>query len=344
MTDRGPQRRRRAASRCRRSAGTARARSPGTGTFAFHLPRRRAGIETPRRPSSTRYIEIDDLAGRDDRDRPPGDVAADREAKNPPSTRILSASGSRNAPERVVPSRRANQPSMPSVIQSTSQPVNVAHESAPRSSAEDHHEHRDREQQPRDRDRVRGRADRVRPERGATRRACVGALTERAAPATVDRLGDEVGTERGDGPRAHQRRRGGRARRRGGRRRRSRAPRGGCARPGRRSRRRSPSTSTSSSAPAQHERVAGGLGDRRLDVLALAQPLGRRARRATAPSSVAAGVPSSRGEREEPGPVELGGVEEREQLVVRGLRLAGEPDDERRPERGVGLRRADRRR
>ena len=37
-------------------------------------------------------------------------------AKKPPSTRNLSASGSRNAPERVVPSRRASQPSRPSVV------------------------------------------------------------------------------------------------------------------------------------------------------------------------------------------------------------------------------------
>jgi len=102
-------------------------------TLAFHLPRRRAGIETPRRPSSTRYIEI--------RTSRAAMIATGHQptspriasAKNPPSTRILSASGSRKAPDRVVPSRRANQPSMPSVIHSTSQPVNVAQESAPRS-------------------------------------------------------------------------------------------------------------------------------------------------------------------------------------------------------------------
>ncbi len=38
-----------------------------------------------------------------------------------PSTSTLSASGSRNAPERVVPWRRASQPSMPSVMHSTIQ-------------------------------------------------------------------------------------------------------------------------------------------------------------------------------------------------------------------------------
>jgi hypothetical protein len=47
-------------------------------------------------------------------------------AKNPPSTRNLSASGSRNAPERVVPSRRASQPSRPSVVVSTNQSDTVS--------------------------------------------------------------------------------------------------------------------------------------------------------------------------------------------------------------------------
>src|ERR1035437_9609812 len=36
-------------------------------------------------------------------------------ANNAPSTTTLSASGSRNAPDRVVPCRRATQPSIPSV-------------------------------------------------------------------------------------------------------------------------------------------------------------------------------------------------------------------------------------
>ena len=38
-----------------------------------------------------------------------------------PSTSTLSASGSRKAPERVVPWRRASKPSMPSVMASTIQ-------------------------------------------------------------------------------------------------------------------------------------------------------------------------------------------------------------------------------
>ena len=41
-----------------------------------------------------------------------------------PSTSTLSASGSRKAPERVVPCRRAIQPSMPSVLASATQRVN----------------------------------------------------------------------------------------------------------------------------------------------------------------------------------------------------------------------------
>ena len=42
-----------------------------------------------------------------------------------PKTRTLSASGSRKAPERVVPCRRAIQPSTPSVAASATQRVNV---------------------------------------------------------------------------------------------------------------------------------------------------------------------------------------------------------------------------
>ena len=54
-------------------------------------------------------------------------------AKNPPMTRNLSASGSRNAPERVAPSRRASQPSSRSVHASTNHRDTVSHVE-PRSS------------------------------------------------------------------------------------------------------------------------------------------------------------------------------------------------------------------
>ncbi len=46
-------------------------------------------------------------------------------------------------------------------------------------------------------------------------------------------------------------------------------------------------------------------------------------------------------EREEPGPVELGRVEEREQFLMIGFGLAGEADDERRPEGRAGFVGAD---
>jgi hypothetical protein len=45
-----------------------------------------------------------------------------------PSTRTLSASGSRKAPERVTPWRRASQPSTPSLTHRTNQTNSAAHE------------------------------------------------------------------------------------------------------------------------------------------------------------------------------------------------------------------------
>src|SRR6185312_16296426 len=42
-------------------------------------------------------------------------------------------------------------------------------------------------------------------------------------------------------------------------------------------------------------------------------------------------------EGEEARPLERGALEELDERLVRRLRLAGEPDDERRPEHGVGL-------
>src|SRR5262245_45320104 len=88
-------------------------------TTAFHLPSLRAGSETPRRAMYERYIDTPTS-------RTVTITTAAHEksplmprAKNPPRTRNLSARGSRNAPNRVVPSRRANQPSSPSVVVST---------------------------------------------------------------------------------------------------------------------------------------------------------------------------------------------------------------------------------
>ncbi len=86
---------------------------------AFHFPRRRAGSEMPWRAAYERYSDTPtsrtvtiNTAAHEKSPLMPS-------AKKPPSTRNLSASGSRNAPERVVPSRRASQPSSPSVAVST---------------------------------------------------------------------------------------------------------------------------------------------------------------------------------------------------------------------------------
>ena len=81
-----------------------------------------------------------------------------------------------------------------------------------------------------------------------------------------------------------------------------------------------------------HEGVARGAGDRLLHRLALAQPLERELR-VDRVGEVGRGRAVLGREREEPGPVELGRLEERQQLVVLALGLAGEADDERRPER-----------
>ena len=79
-------------------------------------PSRRAGTRCPAAATNERYTLIADLAdGDDQRPAPPEDVVARRARTWRPSTSTLSASGSRNAPERVVPCRRASQPSMPSV-------------------------------------------------------------------------------------------------------------------------------------------------------------------------------------------------------------------------------------
>src|SRR3954468_15726290 len=50
------------------------------------------------------------------------------------STTILSASGSRNAPDRVVPWRRANHPSSPSVVDSRNQKTTAGHDAPPRAT------------------------------------------------------------------------------------------------------------------------------------------------------------------------------------------------------------------
>src|SRR6478735_1382018 len=93
---------------------------------AFHFPRRRAGSEMPWRAAYERYNDTPTS-----RTVTMSTAAHEKSplmprAKKPPSTRNLSASGSRNAPDRVVPSRRASQPSSPSVVVSTNQSETVS--------------------------------------------------------------------------------------------------------------------------------------------------------------------------------------------------------------------------
>src|SRR3954452_9525009 len=88
-------------------------------TNAFHLPSLRAGSEIPWRDAYERYIETPTSRAVTMSTAAHEKSPLMPRAKKPPRTRNLSASGSRNAPERVVPSRRASQPSRPSVVVST---------------------------------------------------------------------------------------------------------------------------------------------------------------------------------------------------------------------------------
>ena len=91
-------------------------------TSVLTLAECRAGIDTPRRPTHGPVDAHPDLAGRDEDDRQPRQtVPVTARANIAPRTTTLSASGSRKAPERVVPWRRASHPSNPSVT-ATSDP------------------------------------------------------------------------------------------------------------------------------------------------------------------------------------------------------------------------------
>ena len=92
--------------------------------------------------------------------------------------------------------------------------------------------------------------------------------------------------------------------------------------------------------PATDELVAPAGGDRVLDLGQLGEPLGDQLLRHLA---VEAGRvrPVLATEGEEPAPVELGRLDEAQQLVVVALGLAGIPDDEVAAEDGVGLAPAD---
>src|SRR5690242_10506090 len=94
---------------------------------AFHLPSRTAGSEIPLRPATTRYAEIHTSRAAMIATGTHHTSPRDTRATKPPSVRTLSAIGSRNAPERVAPSRRASQPSTPSVMHSANHSAHVSH-------------------------------------------------------------------------------------------------------------------------------------------------------------------------------------------------------------------------
>ena len=98
------------------------------------------------------------------------------------------------------------------------------------------------------------------------------------------------------------------------------------------------STSTSTSRPIRRSRRAAVMAS----CSSVSSASRSRTRAAgTWPSRSAANVPSSRRVGEEPAPVELGLLDEAEQLVVVGLGLARVADDEVAAERGLGLAGAD---
>ncbi len=82
---------------------------------ALYLPSRCAGSTTPRRPAIDRYAEMPSSRAAISRTGHQGNTPRSASTAKPPSTISLSATGSRNAPERVAPSRRASHPSTLSV-------------------------------------------------------------------------------------------------------------------------------------------------------------------------------------------------------------------------------------
>src|SRR6202023_1737752 len=82
----------------------------------------------PRRAASERYAEIDSSRPTTSTTGTNPKAPRTASARNPPTTRNLSASGSRKAPDLVVPSRRASHPSRPSVHASTVHIAKVDHD------------------------------------------------------------------------------------------------------------------------------------------------------------------------------------------------------------------------
>ena len=315
----------------RRSRPRGTGRTPCTCRAAARAARCRGGrraIGTARSPTS-RAAMIDDRQPREHRRGSPStDEAAEHEH--------LVGERVEERARRVVPSRRASQPSRLSVRHEHEPQRRTSATTSPRPSRISD-QHRDRDQQPRDRDDVGRRRDASGPN----------ALGATGARASVTRVGPprHVGGSR-SGPTTPVTRRARRShpardRRRldARRRRRSRAPRGACGRSAaarRRRRRRAPR------ARARRARHVRGSGDRVLHARALAQPLVHRAPAATAPSSVGRGGAVLGEKAKKPAQSSCGrrrGTPS--SCVVVGLGLAREADDERRAERGVGLLRAD---
>ena len=147
----------------------------------------------------------------DERDRQPPERVDRHQHEHGPETRTLSASGSRKAPERVVPWRRAIQPSTPSVAASATQ---SAERRPATPSVGDHGEQERRDQQADDGDEVgrggagptarrrswspRARAPRTRPPSGARRPVTSppgpGPGRRRSRPSTNSPTGRSSGT------------------------------------------------------------------------------------------------------------------------------------------------------
>ena len=305
-------------------------------------PLARRATRCPVGPRASGTTETNDLTRRH-RARPGShhDVAAhDRARRTRRAMRTLSASGSRNAPDRVVPSRRATHPSTPSVtrehepepdgeprralVASMSTSVGIA--SSSRTTVIE----------------VRRRRDRGRPE-PALRMSSLH-VHRRTAPGATEPpvAGDglEVGTERaGDLGGDDRARPGDPAPRRRTTPSISGASR--CVRPTRVAAsvstpdRRGPRRSRRSARRAP-SRVIGSC-----TLAALAEPLRGQGSAVDGRPSSRPAVPSSAENGKKPAQSSRGRGEEREQRVVVALGLAREADDERRAERGVGLGGAD---
>ena len=127
--DRQPQRCASATQSRRRAAGT-RASDDGDGLHdRLELAALGRGDgQAPPGPEAAEEADRHLPGGDDGHGRRPRTTSAATSAHMAPSTSTLSASGSRNAPDRVVPCWRAIQPSTPSVAESTIQKASVVHD------------------------------------------------------------------------------------------------------------------------------------------------------------------------------------------------------------------------